>query len=78
MLWLVIIILLIILLIGSVPTWPYSREWGYSPAGILAAIVLVLILLWIFGVISINTGGGGGGGTTSPTRAPAVTGSPTR
>jgi hypothetical protein len=74
MLWLVIIILLIILLIGSVPTWPYSREWGYSPAGILAAVVLVLILLWIFGVISINTGGG----STSPPRAPAVTGSPTR
>ena len=77
MLWLVIIILLIILLIGSVPTWPYSREWGYSPAGVLAAIVLVLILLWIFGVISINTGGSGGG-STSPPRAPAVTGSPTR
>ena len=46
--WLVLLIILIILLIGALPTWPYSTGWGYYPSGglgILLIIVLILLLL---------------------------------
>jgi hypothetical protein len=45
---LILIIILVLLLLGSVPTWPYSRGWGYRPSGTLGlilAIVLILVLL---------------------------------
>jgi hypothetical protein len=54
MLWLILVILLILLLIGTVPAWPYSSGWGYSPAGLVAAIVVVILLLWLFGVIEFR------------------------
>jgi hypothetical protein len=54
MLWLVIVILLVVILIASVPAWPYSSGWGYSPAGVIAAVLLVLLLLWLFGVIEFR------------------------
>ena len=54
MLWLIILILLVLLLAGSAPVWPYSRGWGYSPAGVLAFIVVVLLVLWLLGVVSFN------------------------
>jgi hypothetical protein len=41
-----LLIILILLLIGALPTWPHSRGWGYSPAAI---IVVILILLILFG-----------------------------
>ena len=47
----ILIILLILLLIGALPSWPYSRSWGYAPTGTLGLIVIVVILLVIFGVI---------------------------
>ena len=40
-----LVIILILILIGSVPTWPYSRGWGYGPSGILGVIVIVLLIL---------------------------------
>jgi Protein of unknown function (DUF3309) len=48
MLGLLILIILIILLIGGLPAWPYARGWGYGPSGVLGlllVIVLVLLLL---------------------------------
>ncbi|HET7034375.1 MAG TPA: DUF3309 family protein [Thermomicrobiaceae bacterium] len=54
MLWLILLILLIILLVGSTPVWPYSRGWGYNPVGLLAFLAVVVIILWLLGVISIN------------------------
>jgi hypothetical protein len=45
----IIIILLILLLIGALPTWPYSRSWGYGPGGVLGVIILVLIILLLMG-----------------------------
>jgi hypothetical protein len=45
---LILLIILILLLIGSVPSWPYSRGWGYGPSGglgLLLLIVLILLLL---------------------------------
>ena len=47
----ILIILLILLLIGALPSWPYSRSWGYAPTGTLGLIVVVVILLVVFGVI---------------------------
>jgi hypothetical protein len=45
----VLIIVLIILLIASLPTWPYSSGWGYYPSGGLGLIVLILIILLLTG-----------------------------
>ena len=47
----ILIILLILLLIGALPSWPYSRSWGYAPMGTIGMIVVVVILLVVFGVI---------------------------
>ncbi|MFZ0613857.1 MAG: DUF3309 family protein, partial [Desulfobacterales bacterium] len=46
-----IFILLIILVIGALPTWPYSRSWGYYPSGGVGLLLLILILLLLFGVL---------------------------
>lgn len=47
----VLIILLILLLIGAVPAWPYSREWGYAPSGALSLILVILVILLLLGRI---------------------------
>ena len=47
----ILLILFILLLLGALPTWPYSRSWGYAPMGTLGVIVLVIVLLVIFGVV---------------------------
>ena len=49
MLGTLLIILVILLLVGSLPTWPYSSGWGYYPSGGLGLILLVVILLVLFG-----------------------------
>ena len=43
--------LLILMLVGSVPAWPYSRSWGYYPSGGLGLVVLVLVILLLTGRI---------------------------
>ncbi len=48
---LILLIILIILLIGALPTWPYSSGWGYYPSGGLGTILLIVIILWLLGVI---------------------------
>jgi len=45
----ILLIIVILALIGALPTWPYSREWGYYPSGVVGAIVLVLIVLFVMG-----------------------------
>jgi Protein of unknown function (DUF3309) len=47
----VLLIVLILLLIGAIPTWPYSRGWGYAPSGVLTALLVVLIVLLLMGRI---------------------------
>lgn len=44
----ILIILLILVLVGALPTWPHSQNWGYSPVGF---ILLILIILLVFKVI---------------------------
>lgn len=46
---LIVLLVLVLLLIGSFPTWPHSRNWGYRPSGALSIIALVLILLLLTG-----------------------------
>jgi hypothetical protein len=45
----ILLIILILMLIGAVPTWPHSRSWGYAPSGALGLIVVVLIVLLLMG-----------------------------
>jgi hypothetical protein len=47
----ILIIILILLLIGAVPAWPYSRGWGYGPTGIVGLILIVLLILVLMGRI---------------------------
>jgi hypothetical protein len=47
----ILIIILIILLIGSLPSWGYSRGWGYFPSGGLGLILLIIIILVLMGRI---------------------------
>lgn len=48
---LILIILLIVFLLGSVPRWPHSRNWGYFPSGTLGLILLIVIILVLIGRI---------------------------
>ena len=45
----ILIILLILLLIGRLPSWSYSRNWGYSPSGVLGLVLIVVIVLAVLG-----------------------------
>jgi hypothetical protein len=49
----ILLIILILLLIGAIPSWPHSRSWGYGPSGILGVILVVLIVLILFGQVRI-------------------------
>jgi hypothetical protein len=47
----ILLVILILMLLGAVPAWPYSRSWGYYPSGGLGLLVLILILLALTGRI---------------------------
>ncbi len=47
----ILLIVLIILLLGALPTWPYSSGWGYYPSGGLGIILLIIIVLLVLGRI---------------------------
>jgi len=49
MLRLVLLIVLILLLLGSVPLWPYSAGWGYGPSGGLGLVLLIVLILVLLG-----------------------------
>lgn len=51
MLGTILLIVLILLLIGAIPTWPHSRNWGYFPSGTLGLIVVILIILLVMGYL---------------------------
>lgn len=46
-----LLLLLFILLIGALPTWPYSRGWGYYPSGGLGTVLVILVILVLLGRI---------------------------
>ena len=45
----ILIVILILLLIGALPTWPYSASWGYGPGGVLGIVLVILIVLVLMG-----------------------------
>ncbi|MCM5554034.1 DUF3309 family protein [Pleomorphomonas sp. NRK KF1] len=47
----ILIIILILVLLGALPTWPYSSRWGYGPSGGLGLILLIIIILVLMGRI---------------------------
>jgi hypothetical protein len=47
----ILLIILILILIGVIPTWPYSRGWGYAPGGIVGLILIILLILVLLGRI---------------------------
>jgi hypothetical protein len=49
MLGTVLLIVLILILIGVLPTWPHARSWGYGPSGIVGTVVIILIVLFLMG-----------------------------
>jgi hypothetical protein len=48
---LILLIILILLLLGAFPSWPYSRNWGYGPSGGVGLILLIVIILLLLKVI---------------------------
>jgi hypothetical protein len=46
-----LLIVVVLLLIGAIPTWPHSKSWGYGPSGVLGVVVLVVVLLVVMGRI---------------------------
>lgn len=47
----ILLIILILMLIGTIPSWPHSRSWGYGPSGGIGLIVVVLVILLLLGRI---------------------------
>jgi hypothetical protein len=48
---LLLLIILVLLLLGGLPSWPYARNWGYGPSGVLGVLLLVLVVLLLFDVV---------------------------
>lgn len=45
----ILLIIVILLLIGALPTWPHSRSWGYAPGGVLGLVLVILLILVLLG-----------------------------
>ena len=45
----ILIVVLVLVLIGALPTWPYSRTWGYYPSGVAGLIILVIVIMLLTG-----------------------------
>jgi hypothetical protein len=47
----ILLIILVLVLLGAIPTWPYSRGWGYFPSGIVGVLLVILLIMLLFGRI---------------------------
>ena len=47
---LILLIILVILLLGAIPRWPHSRNWGYAPSGGIGLILLIVVILYLLRV----------------------------
>lgn len=45
----IILVILVLFLLGALPTWPYSRGWGYYPSGLLGVLLIIVVLLALTG-----------------------------
>ena len=51
MIGIIVLIVVLLLVLGALPTWPHSRSWGYAPSGLLGAILVVILILVIMGML---------------------------
>jgi hypothetical protein len=47
----IVLIIVVLLVIGALPSWPYSRSWGYAPGGVLGVVAIVVLILLLLGRI---------------------------
>jgi hypothetical protein len=47
----ILLVLVILMLVGVIPTWPHSRNWGYGPSGGLGLVLVILLVLILFGML---------------------------
>jgi hypothetical protein len=47
----ILVIILILILLGVIPTWPHSKSWGYRPSGLVGTVLLIIIILLLMGRI---------------------------
>jgi len=47
----VLLVILVLALLGVIPTWPHSRSWGYGPSGALGVVLLIVLILFVLGKI---------------------------
>lgn len=45
----ILLVILVLMLLGAVPTWPHSRSWGYAPSGLLTIVVVILLVMVLTG-----------------------------
>jgi hypothetical protein len=45
----ILLIILVLLLVGAIPAWPYSRSWGYAPGGTIGTLLLIVLILVLLG-----------------------------
>lgn len=45
----ILLIIVVLLLVGAIPTWPHSRSWGYAPSGVLGLVLIILLILFLLG-----------------------------
>jgi hypothetical protein len=45
----ILLVILILLLLGALPSWPYSRGWGYYPSGLFGTVLLIVLILFLLG-----------------------------
>jgi len=50
----ILLIILILLLLGGLPRWGYSREWGYGPSGLIGTILVIYLILLLLGQVSLG------------------------
>lgn len=54
MLYTILLILLILAIIATIPSWPYSRSWGYAPTGVLTVLAIIVLILAFSGWNSVD------------------------
>lgn len=45
----ILLIILILMLVGVLPTWPHARNWGYAPSGVVGVVLLIVVVLFLLG-----------------------------
>ena len=47
----ILLVVLLLILVGVIPTWPHSRGWGYAPGGVIGTILIIVLVLFLLGRI---------------------------